>query len=78
MFMKIMQIGNNFIVFLSLLAVTQSFYFSTLEEYYIGGLYLGIGNGVTDGSVLLIGLFLFTGYYGSQPWLYIVDIAYAG
>jgi len=40
-------------------AVGQSFYFCTLEEYYIGGLYLGVGNGVTDGSILLISLFFF-------------------
>lgn len=44
----------------------MSFYFSTLEEYYIGGLFLGVGNGVTDGSVALIFLFLFSGYYGND------------
>jgi len=61
---------------LSLLAVTQSFHFSTLEEYYVGGLYLGVGNGVTDGSIILIGLFLFTGFFGPEPWLHIVSISY--
>lgn len=50
---------------LPLLASTMSFYFSTLEEYYIGGLFLGVGNGVTDGSVLLIFLYLFAGYKGN-------------
>lgn len=65
MIMKLVQIGNSGFVMLPLLASTMSFYFSTLEEYYIGGLYLGVGNGVTDGSIILIGLFLFCGYYGN-------------
>lgn len=44
--------------------MTQAFHFSTLEEYYVGGLYLGVGNGVTDGSVALIALFAYCGYAG--------------
>jgi len=50
----------------TLLASTQSFYFSTLEEYYIGGLYLGVGNGVTDGSAPIIALFIYCGMYGND------------
>jgi ethanolaminephosphotransferase len=66
MIMKLVQIGNSGFVLVPLLASTMSFYFSTLEEYYIGGLFLGVGNGVTDGSVALIFLFLFSGYYGND------------
>lgn len=64
--MKLVQIGNSGIILWVLLASTQSFYFSTLEEYYIGGLYLGIGNGVTDGSIALVALFMFCGYKGND------------
>lgn len=46
---------------LALGSVAASFHFCTLEEYYIGGLYLGIGNGVTDGSLLLISIFIIQG-----------------
>jgi ethanolaminephosphotransferase len=66
MIMKMVQIGNSGFLFYPLLASTMSFYFSTLEEYYIGGLYLGVFNGVTDGSLLVICLFLFSGYYGND------------
>lgn len=51
---------------MGLVAVTQSFHFSTLEEYYTGGLFLGIGNGVTDGSIVLIGMFIFCGVAGTE------------
>lgn len=68
MIMKLMQVGNSGIIMLPLLACTMSFYFSTLEEYYIGGLYLGVGNGVTDGSVIIIALFIYSGYAGNEFW----------
>ena len=52
-----------------LLALTfaiSSFHFSTLEEYYTGGLFLGIGNGVTDGSAGILALFVGMGFYGND------------
>lgn len=52
----------------------MSFYFSTLEEYYIGGLFLGVGNGVTDGSVVLIFLFLYTGYRGNDVFKEFINV----
>ena len=64
MIMKLIQVGNNHVLILGLVAITQSFHFSTLEEYYVGGLFLGVGNGVTDGSGLLIGLIAFSGAVG--------------
>lgn len=78
MIMKLVQIGNSSLVMFPLLASTMSFYFSTLEEYYIGGLYLGVGNGVTDGSVLLIGLFLFSGYFGNSIFKDTISIPLGG
>lgn len=66
MIMKLVQVGNSGLVMLPLIAATQSFYFATLEEYYTGGLYLGVGNGVTDGSLGLIALFMYAGYAGND------------
>lgn len=37
-----------------------------MEEYYTGGLFLGPGNGITDGSVFLIGLFIYCGVFGTE------------
>ncbi len=61
---KAIQCGNNYMVLLVLMGVTQSFYFCTLEEYYIGGLFLGIGNGVTDASFPIILMIFLCGYPG--------------
>jgi ethanolaminephosphotransferase len=69
MMSKMLQIGNGPLVLWILLGVTQSFHFSTLEEYYIGGLYLGPLNGVTDGSALIIGIFFLSGIIGNEIWL---------
>ena len=56
------------------MATTQSFYFCTLEEYYTGGLFLGPGNGVTDGSVLVIALFLVSGICGNDMYLHKIEL----
>jgi hypothetical protein len=46
----------------------SSFHFSTLEEYYTGGLFLGPGNGISDGSAGIISLFTLMGLFGNE-WL---------
>lgn len=69
MMAKMMQIGNGPFMLWVLLGITQSFHFCTLEEYYIGGLFLGPFNGVTDGSAAVIGIFLATGIAGNGFWL---------
>ena len=66
MIAKMIQIGNNYIILLALLASTMAFYFATLEEYYTGGLFLGPGNGITDASIILIGLFVYCGVFGTD------------
>lgn len=55
-----------------IIMVLASFHFSTLEEYYTGGLFLGLGNFITDGSVLIIGLFIAEGVIGNDFWLTMV------
>mgnify|MGYP007072458365 CR=1 FL=1 len=50
--------------FFYIFGATALFYYTTLEEYYVGGLHLKPGNGVTDGSFpVIIGLIVlgFTG-----------------
>ena len=54
------------------LLTCASFHFSTLEEYYTGGLFLGPLNGISDGSAGVIGLFCVMGVFGNEFW--IVDI----
>jgi len=64
-----MSIGNNALCFLGLIVVYACFHFATLEEYYIGTLRLPVCNGVSDGSVIMIGFYIFTGIIGADFWM---------
>lgn len=63
---KLLQTGDNLYTMLSIMSACSIFHFSTLEEYYTGGLFLGPGNGVTDGSVIFFGLFITMGFIGND------------
>jgi uncharacterized Tic20 family protein len=65
MIMKALEIGNTHVLVMGCTAIFSGFYFCILEEYYTGGLELGYINGVTDGSLLIIGMFMYMGYYGN-------------
>ena len=78
MLMKTLQIGNNFCLLLGLLTTGQTFYFSILEEYYIGELILGVFNGVTDGSILVFVLYNSAGFFGNQIFLTQIDFGLIG
>ena len=45
------------------------FHFGTLEEYYVGTLKLPPCNVVSDGSFLLILLYIITGIFGNTFWV---------
>ena len=60
------------------MASTGAFYFATMEEYYTGGLFLGPGNGITDGSIVLIGLFVYCGVFGQGVFLKNIIFTYGG
>jgi hypothetical protein len=49
-----------------------SFHFSTLEEYYTGGLFLGPFNPISDGSLVIYLLFIFMGIFGNSFWTYTI------
>jgi hypothetical protein len=55
----------NIFPFLLTISLYSSFYFGTLEEYYVGYLTLPPGNIVSDGSVGLLLLYFITGCTGS-------------
>jgi ethanolaminephosphotransferase len=62
---KCLQAGNGTPTIIANILAISSFHFSTLEEYYCGGLYLGVGNGVTDGSAGIIAMFIYLGMFGN-------------
>lgn len=67
---KCFQVGDNMKAVVAVMAPCASFHFSTLEEYYTGGLFLGPFNGVTDGSALVYLTFLFMAIAGNDFWIW--------
>ena len=65
---KCVQVGDNMKAVLSVAAPCASFHFSTLEEYYTGGLFLGPFNGVTNGSAAVYLIFLIMTCVGNDFW----------
>jgi len=66
--MRILQVGNNTLAPIFFFTAYAAFHFATLEEYYLGTLRLPPGNGVSDGSVLIVGACLVTGFTGNDMW----------
>jgi hypothetical protein len=64
--MRFMQVGDNFIAYWLVISCVANFHFTTLEEYYVGTMTLPVCNGITDGSVAIIGLTVFTGLIGGN------------
>lgn len=67
--MKIVRIGNNWYLIVSMLMTMAQFYMATLEEYFVGGLFLPIINGVNEGLWLVIGVLVMTFIFGDDIWV---------
>ena len=67
---RILRIGNTRYLYFGALAGSQAFYFSILEEYYTGGMFLGVINGVTDGSVAMILVYCYMGLFQDNNIFY--------
>jgi ethanolaminephosphotransferase len=65
---KIIQIGTNLYIPVIISMVTGSFYLATLETLYVGGLHLGIINGVSDGALAIFAILSMTAYSGNVWW----------
>ena len=62
------QVGENPIIMANLIGCYLCFHFTTLEEYYLGTLVLPMFNAVSDGSLLVIVVLVFTGSIGNDFW----------
>jgi ethanolaminephosphotransferase len=67
-FMKLVSCGNNALALTIVATTMTSFHLATLEEYYLGTLVLPMCNGVSDGSISVIGAFLLSGIFGTDFW----------
>lgn len=77
-FAKCSMTGGGPIVLITVIMVQMPFFMATLEEYYVGALYLPIGNGVSDGSIFLIAAACGIGYFGSEAFASLVEVPYFG
>ncbi len=59
-----MQMGPAWGFVLFHFTLTFGFFFATLEQYYVGSLNLPIINGVSDGSMIMIGIEALTAFTG--------------
>mmetsp|Transcript_45503 Transcript_45503/g.60366 ORF Transcript_45503/g.60366 Transcript_45503/m.60366 type:complete len:121 (-) Transcript_45503:576-938(-) len=66
--LRALQVGNNFLSYATLVMAMAAFHFTTLEEYYVGTLKLPVCNAVSDGSLLIILMYLVTGITGNWIW----------
>ena len=67
--LRTFQCGNNFLSYAMIVMAMAAFHFTTIEEYYVGTLKLPVCNAVSDGSALVIGLYLITGILGNDIWV---------
>lgn len=65
---RMLNIGDNFFLLIALTSTSAPFYFATLEEYYVGGLFLPPGNGASDGMPVYIFVCFLSAVMGSESW----------
>ena len=76
---KLVQITNGFTGHLGISCVSCTFYFFSLQEYYLGYMLLPILTGPDDTQLAFTLFAFFTGYMGTQFWKdLIVLIPYFG
>ena len=66
---RVHQVGSGFMLLFFLLSSTVSFYYLTLQEYYLGKLTLPVLSGPDDTSVGISAVCFITAYYGSDMWM---------
>ena len=74
---KLYGCGDTMMGFLPIVSVCCTFYFAMLEEYYRGIMVLPVGNGVTDGSIIMIWMFFTLGIFGNK-WATVPILNLAG
>lgn len=63
---RVLQVNEGNLIFLYIFECVCLFYFGTLEEYYVGGLHLRPGNGITDGCFPIFGVYAILSYTGNN------------
>ena len=60
-----LNLGRSWWTVSSQIATLANFYLTTWEEYHTGQLYLGVFSGPVEGILMIVGLYVVTGLYGT-------------
>ncbi|KDR86099.1 hypothetical protein GALMADRAFT_235335 [Galerina marginata CBS 339.88] len=65
---RALGLGRSWWTVASQIATLANFYLTTWEEYHTGQLYLGYFSGPVEGILMIVTIFLVSGYYGPSFW----------
>ena len=63
---RITNMGDSVYTMVLIVGANAIFHFCTLEGYYLGGVFLGKFNAITDLSVGVIGICIYVGFFGNE------------
>jgi len=63
-----LNLGRSWWTFASQVATLANFYLTTWEEYHTGQLYLGVFSGPVEGILMIVTIFIITGFNGPAFW----------
>lgn len=63
-----LNLGRSWWTVASQIATLANFYLTTWEEYHTGQLYLGVFSGPIEGILIIVAIFVVTGFYGPSFW----------
>ncbi|KAF8079248.1 CDP-alcohol phosphatidyltransferase-domain-containing protein [Lyophyllum atratum] len=63
-----LNLGRSWWTVASQIATLANFYLTTWEEYHTGQLYLGVCSGPVEGILMIITIYVISGFYGPSFW----------
>ncbi|KAH9170529.1 Choline/ethanolaminephosphotransferase [Lactarius sanguifluus] len=63
-----LNLGRSWWTFGSQVATLANFYLTTWEEYHTGQIYLSVFSGPVEGILMIVTIFMITGFYGPSFW----------
>ncbi|KAK0224724.1 choline ethanolaminephosphotransferase [Armillaria nabsnona] len=63
-----MNLGRSWWTVASQVATLANFYLTTWEEYHTGQLYLGVFSGPVEGILMIVTIYIITGFFGPSFW----------
>jgi len=65
---RALNLGRSWWTFASQVGTLANFYLTTWEEYHTGQLYLGVFSGPVEGILMVVAIYVITGFYGPTFW----------